>query len=145
MARVERTVLVEHSAGEMFALVDDVAAYPQFLPWCGATEVLLKTDSVTEAKLHIDYHHLKQSFGTRNEKSFPDRMDIKLREGPFKQLQGHWRFIALAERACKIEFVLEYEFSSKLLEKLVGPVFGYIANTLVDAFIRRADALSRRP
>jgi ribosome-associated toxin RatA of RatAB toxin-antitoxin module len=137
-------VLVEHSAREMFLLVDDVAAYPRFLPWCNATDVSLKTDTLTEATIHIDYHHMKQRFSTRNEKQFPDRMDIHLIEGPFRRLRGHWHFVPLGERACKIEFALEYEFSSKLVDKLVGPVFGYIANSLVDAFIKRADALAAR-
>jgi ribosome-associated toxin RatA of RatAB toxin-antitoxin module len=144
VAQVNRTVLVEHSAQQMFRLVDDVAAYPQFLPWCRAADVSLQTDALTEAAIQIDYHHLKQRFSTRNEKRFPERMDIRLLQGPFRRLQGHWHFVPLGEHACKIEFALEYEFSSKLVDKLVGPVFGYIANSLVDAFIKRADALATR-
>lgn len=140
MARVERSVLVEHSAAEMFRLVDDVEAYPEFLPWCNKTVVRSRTEQVTEAAIHIDYHHLRQHFATRNFKTFPTRMDIQLQEGPFKRLQGHWHFIPLTERACKIEFVLEYEFSGRILEKLIGPVFGYIAGSLVEAFVRRAAA-----
>jgi ribosome-associated toxin RatA of RatAB toxin-antitoxin module len=144
MARVERTVLVEQPAVDMFNLVDDVASYPQFLPWCSRTEVKVKTDAVTEAAIHIDYHHLRQRFTTRNDKRFPERMDISLLEGPFRRLQGHWRFQPLGDGACKVEFSLEYEFSNRIVEKLIGPVFGYIANSTVDAFVRRAQALARQ-
>jgi ribosome-associated toxin RatA of RatAB toxin-antitoxin module len=140
MARVERTVLVGHSAEKMFELVDDVAAYPEFLPWCGATEIRLKTDAVTTASILINYHGLREKFVTRNEKSIPQRMDIHLEEGPFKHMQGHWRFHPLGEAGCKVEFVLEYEFANRWLAKLIGPVFNYIAGSLVEAFVRRADA-----
>ena len=140
MAQVEKTVLVEHSAAEMFALVDRVEDYPQFLPWCGGTELIERNDSVTLATIKIDYHGVRQSFTTRNHKEMPEWMHIQLQEGPFVHLTGHWRFKPLGEEACKVEFRLEYEFSSKLLQKLIGPVFGYIANTFVEAFVARADA-----
>lgn len=141
MHRVDQSVLVSHSAEELFRLVDDVESYPQFLPWCGGTNVKIKNDAVTEAAIMINFHGIKQSFTTRNEKLFPSRMDVKLVDGPFKQLQGHWNFIALREHACKVELVLEYEFASKWLEKIVGPVFGRIASSLMEAFVRRADSL----
>jgi ribosome-associated toxin RatA of RatAB toxin-antitoxin module len=141
MARVERSVLVPHPAARMFDLVDDVAAYPQFLPWCSATEVKLKNETVTHATIVINYHGLREKFSTRNEKQAAQRMDIRLEEGPFRHLQGHWRFHPLGEAGCKIEFVLEYEFASRWVEKLIGPVFGYIAGSLVDAFVKRADSL----
>ena len=144
MQRVARTVLVAHPAREMFDLVDQVEAYPEFLPWCAGTIVRQRDASVTRATIKIDYHHLRQSFTTCNSKQFPSRMDIRLEEGPFRNLQGHWRFIALDDGACKIEFELEYEFASKLLEKLVGRVFNYIANNLIDAFVRRADQIYAR-
>jgi ribosome-associated toxin RatA of RatAB toxin-antitoxin module len=82
---------------------------------------------------------LKQSFTTQNEKCFPDTMDMKLKDGPFKHFEGNWRFIPLSEDACKIEFHLEYEFSSALLSQLISPVFSQIANTFVDSFVTRAD------
>ncbi len=142
MKRVEQSVLVPHSAAAMFQLVDDVEHYPQFLPWCGGTSVKLKNDQITEAAIRIDFHGIKQNFTTRNEKTPPSRMDVKLVDGPFKLLQGHWRFHPLGDHGCKVELVLEYEFTGKWLEKIIGPVFNHIASTLVDAFVKRADAVS---
>jgi ribosome-associated toxin RatA of RatAB toxin-antitoxin module len=132
-------VLVGHSAQQMFALVDAVEAYPEFLPWCDRTTVIYRDATRTRATINVNYHGAKQSFTTENTKDPPRVMSIRLVEGPFRVLDGEWRFTSLAEDACKIEFCLHYEFSSKLLEMLVGPVFTYIANTLVDAFVQRAD------
>lgn len=140
MALVEKSVLVPYSAEQMFVLVDNVAEYPQFLPWCGGSSVSpAERDNTVHATVHIDYHHIRQSFTTENVRQPPDYIDITLKDGPFKHLDGSWRFIPLADSACKIEFQLHYEFSNKLLEKLVGPVFHYIANSFVDAFIHRAE------
>lgn len=141
MAQVEKSVLVEHTAAEMFALVDRVEEYPQFLPWCGGTRLIERNEAVTLATIEIDYHGVRQSFTTRNRKESPQWMHIELQKGPFRHLTGHWHFKPLSDAACKIEFRLEYEFSSKVLEKFVGPVFSYIANTFVEAFITRADTL----
>ncbi|HEY8354769.1 MAG TPA: type II toxin-antitoxin system RatA family toxin [Methylophilaceae bacterium] len=139
MAQVEKTVLVAHSAARMYALVDAVEHYPEFLPWCGGVDLLKRDDDFTSATLHIDYHGIRQNFTTENKKVFPSLMDIKLVQGPFRHLEGVWRFIPLADDACKIEFRLNYEFSSALLEKLIAPVFSHIANTFVDAFVERAE------
>jgi ribosome-associated toxin RatA of RatAB toxin-antitoxin module len=123
----------------MFALVDAVEEYPQFLPWCDRTVVILRDAARTRATVHVNYHGVTHSFTTENSKTGHESMTIRLVEGPFRILDGEWRFTRLAEHACKIEFRLHYEFSSRILEKLVGPVFTYIANTLVDAFVQRAD------
>jgi ribosome-associated toxin RatA of RatAB toxin-antitoxin module len=139
MAQVEKTVLVAHSAERMYALVDDVEHYPDFLPWCGGVDLLQRDEHFTRATLHIDYHGIKQNFTTENKKVYPSLMDIKLVQGPFRHLEGVWRFIPLAEDACKIEFRLSYEFSNVFLEKLIAPVFSHIANTFVDAFVERAE------
>jgi ribosome-associated toxin RatA of RatAB toxin-antitoxin module len=138
MALVQKTVLIEQSAERMFELVDHCEDYPAFLPWCGRTEVKHRDAQHTVATLHINYHAVKSSFTTENEKVFPSSMTIRLVDGPFRHLEGSWHFKALAENACKIEFRLHYEFSSKLFEKIIGPVFSHIANTFVDAFVRRA-------
>lgn len=139
MALVEKTVLVPHTAEQMFKLVDEVEEYPQFMPWCGGAAANDMQGTTMHATLHIDYHHIRQQFSTRNQRTPPFQIDIALLDGPFKHLNGSWRFIPLSDEACKIEFRLQYEFSNKLLEKLVGPVFHHIANTFVDAFIHRAD------
>jgi len=138
---VNRSVLVAYSPQQMFALVDAVERYPEFLPWCGGTSVMQRDEATTRATVLIHYRGIKHSFTTENAKQAPHEMVIRLVEGPFRALDGRWRFVQLADRGCKIEFRLHYEFSSKLLEKLVGPVFSYIANTLVEAFVKRAERL----
>ena len=141
--KVSRSALVHFSAARMFGLVDDIERYPEFLPWCSSTAVSLRDPEMTRATININYHGIRQSFSTENHKQFPQRMTIRLVEGPFKTLDGEWLFTPLDEQACKIDFQLHYEFSSILLEKLVGPVFGYIAGTMVDAFLKRAEQLYR--
>jgi len=139
MALVEKSVLVLHSAQQMFDLVDGVELYPQFLPWCGGTDVKWRDETSTVATVMIDFHRIKQSFTTENTKQIPSLIEMKLQDGPFRHLDGSWRFIALNENACKVEFRLHYEFSSKLLESLVGPVFNHITSNFVDAFVERAE------
>ena len=141
MNEVNRSVLVAHSAARMFALVDDVEKYPEFLPWCGGTEVILRDARTTRATIHISYRGIKQSFTTENTKEAPRLMLIRLVEGPFKALEGSWRFTELSAAGSKVELSLRYEFAGWVLEKLVGPVFGYIANNLVDAFVKRAQSV----
>lgn len=138
MANVKKTVLIEFTPQQMFDLVDRVEDYPAFLPWCGGTELLTRTEHVTRARIHINYHGLKSHFATENEKTAPRHMLIKLVEGPFTHLDGSWDFHPLGDSACKVEFGLHYEFSNRLIEKVVGPVFNHIANTFVDSFVKRA-------
>ena len=138
MAVVEKSVLIERTAAQMFDLVDRVEEYPKFLPWCGGTELIERTDNKTAARLHINYHGLKAHFATENAKDAPRWMKIELREGPFRSMDGGWKFTPLGETACKIEFRLHYEFSNRILEKALGPVFNHIANTFVESFVKRA-------
>lgn len=138
MAVVQKSILIERTPAQMFELVDRVEDYPQFLPWCGGTELIERTATKTAARLHIDYHGLKAHFATENAKEIPCWMTIALREGPFRHMDGGWRFTPLGDSACKVEFTLRYEFSSKILEKILGPVFHHIANTLVESFVKRA-------
>jgi len=130
-------MLVGYSAEQMFALVDAVESYPEFLPWCGDADY--GGEGRTRATIVINFRGIKQSFTTENTKEPPHALYMKLVEGPFRTLDGGWRFTDLSGQGCKIEFRLHYEFSSRLLGKLVGPVFSHIANTIVDSFIRRAE------
>ena len=139
MNKVEKTVLVMHSAEQMYALVDAVEDYPKFLPWCGGVDLLERTETTTSATLHINYHGIKQKFTTQNIKKYPQSMIIKLKDGPFKQLDGDWRFTELSPTACKIEFRLNYQFANIILEKIIAPVFSHIAATFVDGFVARAE------
>jgi ribosome-associated toxin RatA of RatAB toxin-antitoxin module len=141
---VQKTVLVMHSAEQMYTLVDAAEDYPQFLPWCGGVDLLERTDTKTSATLHINYYGIKQHFTTVNNKIFPYSMDIQLKDGPFKHLDGSWHFIELREDACKIEFKLNYEFANGFLEKIIAPVFSHIANTFVDGFVARADKIYKQ-
>ena len=139
MPQVEKSVLVPYSAEQMYALVDNVEEYPGFLPWCGGASAVAVDARTLRATVHIHYHAIRQSFTTINTRDAPQRISMKLLEGPFRYLEGDWYFIPLSATACKIAFNLRYEFSSKILEKLSGPVFHHIANSLVDAFVHQAD------
>lgn len=141
MAEVNKSVLVAYPARRMFALVDAVEKYPEFLPWCGGTELIFRDALLTRATIRINYHGIRQSFSTENAKREPHLIQIELIEGPFRTLEGRWRFTDLGGDGCKIELSLRYEFASRMLDKLVGPVFGYIANNLVDAFVKRARSI----
>ena len=139
MAKVEKSVLIERSAAQMFNLVDAVESYPEFLPWCSRTCVDYRDERKTVATLHISYLKVKSHFTTENDKDFPVRMSLKLVGGPFRRLEGLWQFKPLAENACKIEFELSYDFSNKVFEKVIGPVFNQIATTMTEAFVKRAN------
>lgn len=141
MAEVNQSVLVPYSAAQMFELVDAVERYPEFLPWCSASELIDRNEAELRAALHINFRGIKQKFSTRNSRSAPHSMGIQLVEGPFKALEGAWKFIPLSDAGCKVEFRLSWEFSSRLLASLAGPVFNHIALTMVDAFVKRAESL----
>ena len=139
--RVERTVLVEHTAEQMCGLVDRIEDYPLFLPWCSSSALISRTETETVGKLHLEYHGIKQHFTTRNDIVPGRRITLNLIEGPFKSLAGSWAFTPLGEHACKVSLNLEYQFSNIVLEKLIGPVFNRIMMQLIDAFVTRADVI----
>jgi len=141
MVTVERNALVGYSADALYSLVADVEAYPRFLPWCAAAEVNSRDGPWAVVTLHIRYRGLRQRFTTRNTFVAGERIEMTLVDGPFRSLDGVWRFVALGKEACRVELTLAYELGSPLLARLVGPTFDQIANTLVDAFVRRADSL----
>lgn len=138
MPQVRKSVLVLFPASLMFELVDRVEDYPRFLPWCGHAEVHLRDDDWTVATVGIDYLGLRSGFTTENRKQ-PGLISMELKDGPFRNLSGAWRFTPLSEDACKVEFELDYEFSNRALEGLIGPVFSKIAGTFVDAFVKEAE------
>jgi ribosome-associated toxin RatA of RatAB toxin-antitoxin module len=141
MPDVSKTVLVPYSAQQMYDLVVNCEDYPAFLPWCAGGRILEQKGERVSAELKIDFKGIKQSFSTENINVEGRRIDMTLKDGPFKSLQGHWLFTPLAEDACRVDFRLEYHFSSGLLEKVVGPVFAHITSTFVDAFVKRAEAI----
>jgi len=141
MKTVHKSVLIWYSAAEMFALVTDVASYPQFLPWCDQASVIDESADGMTAKVGISMAGLSQSFTTRNVHEQDRKVSLKLVDGPFSKLDGHWDFHPLgdgSQRACKVNFTLRYDFDNAALAALVGPVFDKIAGSLVDAFVKRA-------
>jgi len=141
MAVVHKSVFLGYSAQQMFDLVAAIEDYPKFLPWCGGVEIRERNGNTVTASVGINYHGVRQSFTTCNENTPSTGIKMKLVDGPFKCLDGVWTFKALREDACKIELDLHYEFSSALLAQLVGPVFGMIANSMVDSFCKRAETV----
>jgi ribosome-associated toxin RatA of RatAB toxin-antitoxin module len=147
MKTVHKSVLIWYSAEEMFALVTDVASYPQFLPWCDQAVVLKEDDEGMTARVGISFGGIKQGFTTRNTHDKHEaheagrKVGMQLVDGPFSKLDGQWEFIPLGDgtqRACKVEFTLRYAFDNRALAALIGPVFDKIAGSLVDAFVKRA-------
>ncbi len=142
MKTVHKSVLIWHSAPQMFALVADVARYPEFLPWCSSGQVLEQTPQGMVASIGMSLGGIKKSFTTRNLHVPNQRIQLALVDGPFSHLEGTWDFTPVGQSdmsACKVEFTLNYGFSSQTLAALVGPVFDKIAGSLVDAFVKRAD------
>ena len=139
MPQISRTALVPFSAEQMYQLVNDVKSYPDFLPGCTGSRVLELGPTQMTAAVDVSKAGISKTFTTRNTLTSNQSILMSLVDGPFKKLIGGWTFIPLSPEACKIEFHLAYEFSSKIFEKVIGPVFGQIANTFVDAFVKRAD------
>ena len=141
MPTISKSVLVPYSAAQMFAVVDDVEAYPSFLPWCKSARVLSRNGDELRAEIEMARGAIHKSFSTCNRRQQDKMIEIRLLEGPFRHLDGFWRFDALGEKACKVSLDLDFEFSSRLVGMALGPVFSQIAHTLVDAFQKRAVAI----
>ncbi|MDN3922086.1 type II toxin-antitoxin system RatA family toxin [Roseateles violae] len=148
MKQVKKSVLLWYSAHEMYELVTGFERYPEFLPWCERAEVIARDADAVTARLSLSFMGVQQSFTTRNIEIADERVQMELVDGPFSRLDGVWRFLPLnkpgseaAASACKIEFELRYAFSSKTLEAVVSPAFDRIANTFVDSFVQRAEAV----
>jgi len=138
MTVVNKSALVPHSAEEMYALVDDIESYPDFLPWCKSSTVWSRDENEVKASIELARGAINKTFTTLNRVQKGKMIEIRLIDGPFRHLEGFWRFEALNEQACKVLLDLEYEFSNRLLKMTIGPVFDRIANSLMDAFCQRA-------
>ena len=143
MKNIARSAIVEHSAAEMYALVENIEAYPEFLPWCTAAQVHERLPGRTRATLTVGVGGLSHAFTTRNDTRPGEAIDMHLVSGPFRRFEGRWRFVALAPDACRIEFSLQYEFSSRVLGKVLSPLFDGMADSMVEAFVRRASEVKR--
>ena len=138
MPQINRSALVAYSAERMYDLVNDIQAYPEFLPWCGRTWVLESHGSEMVARIEVRKGGVSHAFTTRNSLSRPNRIHLTLVEGPFKQLDGIWHFSELDTDACKVNLELNFELSKALAGVALGPIFSQAAGTMVDAFCRRA-------
>lgn len=138
MQVIKRFALVMYTPLQMFSLVNHISDYPRFLPWCKKTDIIYESDKEIEATIHIAFKGIEKKFTTRNYLFPNNRMEIKLIEGPFKSLMGEWRFIPLGDHGCKVELLLSFEFTGNFMDKMFQPIFNYIANSLVDAFCKRA-------
>jgi ribosome-associated toxin RatA of RatAB toxin-antitoxin module len=139
VSHIKRSALVHYSPAEMYSLVNDVAAYPKFLPWCKSSKVISESDTEMIASVEISRGALKKAFTTKNILHNNRKIEITLVDGPFKTLHGAWSFTPLKrDDACKIELDLVFQFDSGLVSVAARPVFTQIANSLVEAFSKRA-------
>ncbi len=138
MRRVNRSALVPYTAREMYRLVDDVEAYPDFLPWCRSATVHRRTDDEVEASIELERKGISKTFTTRNTMRRHEAIDLNLVGGPFRTLSGGWQFDALGDDGCKVTLSLDFEFDSRVVDLMFGAFFEDTCNSLVDAFTRRA-------
>ncbi len=139
MTSIHREALAPYTPEQMFELVDNVKAYPEFLPWCGSSREISRTEDEVKASVELAKGSIRKSFTTLNRLQKNKMIEMKLVEGPFRQLEGFWRFAPLKDgQACKVSLDLEFDFSNRLVALAIGPVFHSVADSLVDAFIKRA-------
>ncbi|MDF2077775.1 type II toxin-antitoxin system RatA family toxin [Pseudomonas mendocina] len=139
--RIQRSALLPYPAKALYDLVNDVASYPQFLPWCSASEILEVSETHMLASLEVAKGGIGQRFVTRNVLLPGQRIEMNLQEGPFTSLNGVWEFKALGDKACKISLDLTFDYAGPLVRATLGPLFNQAANTMVDAFCQRAKQL----
>jgi coenzyme Q-binding protein COQ10 len=142
------TRVVPYTADEMYALIADVARYPEFLPWCAAARIRGTRPlpdgegEVMEADLVVSFKVYRERFGSRvTLRPEERRIDVAYLEGPFRYLNNHWRFLPRGERECEVDFFVDFEFRSAILQKLIGIVFHEAMLRIVRAFEKRAEAL----
>jgi ribosome-associated toxin RatA of RatAB toxin-antitoxin module len=141
MTEISRSAVVPYSPAQLFAVVRDVRAYPDFLPWCAAAKLISETATEMVATLEIRKGGISQRMTTRNGLSPPSVMTIELVNGPFRRLSGRWTFLALGEDGCKVSLQMSFEMDNRLMGAALGKVFGLAADKMVDAFCERAEVL----
>jgi len=138
MPSISRSALVMYSVEQMYQLINDVLAYPQFLPDCSNSKIISQDESAVTASLLVSKAGLKKWFTTKNTLISNQRISLELVDGPFNKLQGHWLLTPLSAEACKVSLELEYEFSNKMFDLAFGRVFTHMTNNMVQAFTQRA-------
>jgi ribosome-associated toxin RatA of RatAB toxin-antitoxin module len=145
MQVVERSALVTYSAAQMFALVNDVARYPEFLPWCVGARVEEVSATQRVAALKVARGVLQTEFTTRNTLVPDERIHMQLMHGPFRDLTGEWRFNAIGARGSRVHFRVEFEFKNRLSAAAFNAVFEAMCGTIIDAFVARAQIVYPEP
>jgi ribosome-associated toxin RatA of RatAB toxin-antitoxin module len=140
MPEIHQSALVPYSPAQMFELVNDVARYPEFMPWCEAAVVVDSRPAVTRAALTVRKGRVHYSFTTDNALDPPRQLEMRLVDGPFKRLYGVWRF-AENPFGTRVSLDLEFEFPNKIIGAALAPVFKAVTSSLVDSFKRRAEQL----
>lgn len=138
MPSISRSALVMYSVDQMFQLINDVLAYPLFLPDCSNSKIIAEDNSSMTAALLVSKAGLKKWFTTKNTLVSNEQVELELVDGPFNKLQGRWLLTPLSEDACKVSLELEYEFSNKVFDLAFGRVFNHLTNNMVQAFTQRA-------
>jgi len=138
MPAISRNALVMYTVEQMYLLINDIDAYPQFLPDCSDSKIITQDEHSVTASLLVSKGGLKKWFTTKNTLVSNKQVNMELVDGPFKKLIGSWQLIELSEEACKISLDLEYEFSNKMFDLAFGRVFNQLANNMVQAFTQRA-------
>jgi ribosome-associated toxin RatA of RatAB toxin-antitoxin module len=138
MTTIHKSALVRYSAEQMYELVNDVESYPEFLPWCASARVIWQNNDRLKATIALSIGKVKQAFTTENLMEEGRRIEMNLVEGPFKYLQGTWRFQPLGAGGCEVSLHLDFEFATMLLGLAFGRAFNQVASSLVDAFCQRA-------
>lgn len=138
MPVINRHSNVPFSSAQMFSLVNDVAAYSEFLPWCETSKIISSDSDTIHASITVASHGIKKTFSTCNRLQQDKMIEISLLDGPFKHLHGFWRFDDLDGKGSRIAIDMEFEFAGKLLDFMIGPIFHQAIHSLIDAFCKRA-------
>ncbi|HEY6644935.1 type II toxin-antitoxin system RatA family toxin [Povalibacter sp.] len=138
MRKVERSALVPYTPAQMFALVEDIERYPQFVPWVAAAALIERTATQVTAQLEMERSGFREKFTTRNLLDPPRRMELTLVDGPFRVLEGRWSFDPIGDRGTKIGLIMQFEFSNPMLSLMLSKTFEKSCAQLVDAFVARA-------
>ncbi len=142
MRQVTRSAIVPRTAEAMFDLVADIESYPQFVPGCVRAVICSRDGDSVVGMLSLAQGPIKAEFTTRNELQRPGRISMVLESGPFSDLRGAWEFVPLGSSGCRVSLNMEFEFPNRAADLLLGPPFEAICNHLVDAFVKRAAAIS---
>lgn len=138
MSNVSRNALVPFSAAQMYALVNDIESYPEFVPWCSKSTENEISASEKEASLYFSRGAIKTSFTTRNTLTPGQRIELKLLDGPFSQLQGTWKFEDIDDTGSRVQLDLDFELSNRMLKIALESFFSQICDRLVTSFVQRA-------